>query len=90
MGDIVRKVNICGLTSDGEILKCVAGVDALIDTGSTTTVISVELAARLGGRNLKKHRTQINNRSVPLKLVGIKLNAAGCDEDALTVAVDAE
>lgn len=87
MGEVIRKVNIGGLTGTGKITKTASDVVAIVDTGATTTVISQKLAKRLGGRNLKYY-AHIEGRSVPLKLVVIKLKVKGCEEDAITVAVD--
>jgi len=87
MGDIVRKVDICGLTAEGKKLRC-SSVDALIDPGATKTVISEALSRRLGGRFIKGIPATIEGRKVPLKLTAIALRASGCDASALTVVVD--
>ncbi len=87
MGNIFRKVDICGLTAEGKRLGRVKGVDALVDTGATKTVISSALARKLGGRSLNI-QTTIEGRRVGLKLAGVTLRAPGCDIDALVVAVD--
>jgi hypothetical protein len=87
MGDIIRKVDLCGLSDAGARLRCVKDVDAIIDTGSSTTVISSALAARLGGRTIRGLLT-IEGRHVPQKLTGVRLHAPGCETRALLVAVD--
>lgn len=87
MGDILRKVDLCGLNDAGARLGCVKAVDAIIDTGASTTVIGSVLAARLGGR-LIRGLLRIEGRSVPQKLAGIRLHAPDCETRALLVAVD--
>lgn len=88
MGDIIRKVAVCGLTEGGKTIQC-ADAAALVDPGSTMTVISSDLARRVGGRMLpKKFHATIEGRKVPLKLTALTLKAQGCKIDALTVAVD--
>ena len=87
MGDIFRKVDICGLTEEGKQLGCTAA-NALIDPGATKTVISRALAKKLGGSLISGYKATVEGRDVPLKLAGVTLRAPGCDIDALTVAVD--
>lgn len=86
MGDIHRRLDICGLTPDAERLKCVRDVETLVDQGATKSVISSALAERVGGRHLIN--VFIEGRAVPTKLVGLKLHAPSCREQPVVVAVD--
>ncbi len=87
MGDIFRKVKVCGLTDAGGVLGCQT-VEALLDSGASTTVVSAELAKKLGGKMLAGMDAHIEGRDVPLKLIGLKMEAPGCRVSALTAAVD--
>ncbi len=91
MGDILRKVEICQLTQDGVKRRCET-VDALIDPGASSTVITSELATRLrGGVFPSKFDATIEGRKFPLKLTAVKLDAPGCTADTpMTVVVGSD
>jgi len=91
MGDILKKVEICQLTQGGVKSHCET-VDALIDPGASSTVITSELAKRLrGGVFPHKFDATIEGRKFPLKLIAVKLDAPGCvDDTPLTVVVGSE
>lgn len=86
MGDIIHKIEVCGITGDGTPKKCVVA-NAIVDTGATTTVISPALSA-----NVQAGRTQtkatIEGRKVPVDLTMMKLQARGCDYSIVAAAVD--
>jgi len=89
MGDIFRKIDVCGLDVRGRKLRC-SRVDALVDPGSTTTVISEKLATAIGGPYLEGMEATIEGRKVPVKLTGLTLDSPGCKIRALTVSVSNE
>jgi len=86
MGDIVKQVDICGLDGKGRRFRC-ASATALVDSGASKTVISEDLAERIGGGMLGIP-IEIEGRKIPLKLAAVTLRAKGCGIDALAVAVD--
>lgn len=87
MGDIVRKVDICSVTSAGNPGTC-ATVYALIDPGASSTVISARLAKRLGGKLLPaRYGASIEGRKHPVKLTAIKLHAPSCTEAVIPAVV---
>lgn len=91
MGDIVRKIEVCSLTAEGVQGKTCATVDALIDPGASSTVISSALAKRVGGKSLPKKLTAtIEGRRFPLKLTTVKLHAPDCDIAPITAVVSDE
>jgi predicted aspartyl protease len=87
MGDIIRKVEVCSLTEGGKRGRCET-VDALIDTGASSTVISDRLAARLGGASLPTaYHATIEGKAFPRKLTSVKLKERACGLEALAVVV---
>ncbi len=88
MGDIFRKIDICGLTTEGKRLRCEKGKLALVDTGTSQTVISDALSKKIRGKPLKGFESFIEGRKVPTKLTGITLQADNCEISAIVVAVD--
>ena len=85
MGDIYRKVRICGI-DNGRKRVC-ALVTALFDTGSTMSVIGTELARRLGGSLLPRAET-LENRQVDLMLASVSAKELDCGERRRPVVVD--
>lgn len=87
MGDIIRKVEVCSLTESGKQGRCET-VDALIDTGASSTVISDRLASRLGGNALPAaYGATIEGKSFPRKLTSVKLKEHACGLEAIAVVV---
>ena len=86
MGDIWRRIDICGLTENARRLRQASDVLALVDTGASKTVISTRLSTLLGGSILMQ--IPMEGRRVPSKLTAIRLQAPGCGEHPVVVAVD--
>lgn len=88
MGNIVRKVEVCGLTGAGELGKCVLA-NAVVDTGATKTVITPELAAHVRASRTPV-KSPIEGRKIPVNLTMMKLHEPGCDYAIIPAAVDAK
>jgi hypothetical protein len=86
LGDIWRRIDICGLTENARRLRQANDVLALVDTGASKTVISTKLSTLLGGSVLMK--IPMEGRRVPSKLIAIRMQAPGCGEHPIVVAVD--
>jgi hypothetical protein len=88
VGDILRKITVCGLNSKGDPLNCQT-VTALIDTGATQTVISSKIDKKLGGFQIPQ-TVEIENREVRQRLAAVELDAPGCRANVIAAAVDDE
>lgn len=87
MGEIVRKVKLCGIdVARGEMIGACSTVNAIIDTGATKSVISRAVAQKIAGAELLK--LPIEGREVPTKLAAVHLKARRCKVRPLVVAVD--
>lgn len=85
MGDIYRKVKICGLR-DGKPVACET-VTALLDSGATVSVIGRDLATRLGG-HLLTGAEQLEGRKLDLMAAEVKVKALDCGPRRKPVVVD--
>ena len=91
MGDIFRRIDVCGITAEGDILGCASGERApwaVIDPGATKTVFSSKLANAVQAPWISGINARVEGRAVPLHLASVQLRAPACEIDALAVAVD--
>lgn len=86
MGDIIRKITVCGLDGAGNPLNC-RTVTALIDTGATQTVLSSKIDKELGGFQIPQ-TAKIEDREVRQRLAAVELDAPGCRANVVAAAVD--
>ena len=86
MGDVIRKVDLWGLSEGGELRGRALAVTAIVDTGATRTVMGRDLGLRLAASFIR--RETIEGRPVPVMLALVRLHATGCEPRALLVAVD--
>lgn len=82
MGDIVKKIKLCGLAFDGDVLKPVheqrdwPAIKALVDTGATSSVITRTLAELAGAKIMPDTKTfrggLLDGAMVVIQLPGCK------------------
>jgi hypothetical protein len=89
MGDVIRYVSLRGV-ADGRLRKTVDQGRGLLDTGASQTVISPELATRLGAKIIPQG-TQIEGKLVDEAVLDLRVAGDGgtCGRIRLTVVVDA-
>ena len=91
VGDIVKKVKLCGLERRGRLLKPVRApkdwpeIEAIVDTGATASVITRTLASLAGAEIIPGLRTY-RGRSCDGALMVLRL--AGCRPSYHMVVVD--
>jgi hypothetical protein len=91
MGDIVKKVKLCGLVRRGKLLQPVRAprdwptVEAIVDTGATASVITQAIADLAGAEVIPGLRTY-QGRSCNGALMVLRL--AGCKPSYHMVVVD--
>jgi hypothetical protein len=86
MGEILRKVKVCGLDVEGNVRGCRV-VDAIVDTGATQSVIGSELAHELGGQHIGV-AAMVEGHKVPGTVLMVELDASRCTPQAAAVIVD--
>jgi hypothetical protein len=89
VGDVVRKVKLCGLARDGKKLHAdCPEVDALIDTGATVTIISRAIAQLVGAEVVPGIIRRWKGRPCAGAMITVQLIESGCGPSTHLVAVD--
>jgi hypothetical protein len=88
MGDMYRKVTLHGVRNDGRRGGKVV-VDALLDSGATSGVITVALAEAARGTIFRKFDT-VEGAERDVMIAKLKAHVRDCGERGLTVIVDDE
>lgn len=89
MGDLHRRVTLCALSTEGRRGTC-RDYTALIDTGSTRTVIPRDVLDELGARPLLDVTMPLGRRRYPAVLLSVQLGAPHCAETAAVAIVSTE
>lgn len=87
MGDIFRAVRVCGFSAERGRLGCEPAAHALLDSGSSLTVLSSALARRVRAPRLPDVTLKLEGEELPAHLVTAHLDAENCVERPLVVAV---
>lgn len=87
MGDIFRAVRVCGFSAEHGHLGCEPAAYALLDGGSSVTVLSGTLARRIKAPRLPGVTLRLEGEELPAHLVTVHLDTKNCEERPLVVAV---
>jgi hypothetical protein len=85
MGDIVQKIKVAGMTLTGG-MRDERTVNALIDPGTSKTVITSSLAREIKAAEAPAYAI-IEGQHVPMHLAALRLSAPKCGVDVIAVAV---